>query len=221
MLFFSAPWVIGEGRVMESLRTLEGTDWRWWAMGLLVIVWGLPVLAVAGWLQARKAGVESLQIRKRLEELLDRELPISVDVDARVPVLIEKPLRIPIQVDTKLAFDELIDIETDVPLHVTLPLDTTVETSVFGIGVLKVPIRASIPVDLVIPIRGKIRIKTDALPVHIDDACVAQLPTFDVPIKSRFETKLALLDNLRTAREELKKGVGEVLSTLEGKRDEP
>lgn len=215
LLFFSSPWVIGEGRVLEALRSLEGTDWRWWAMGLLLIVWGVPVLAVAGWVQARKAGVEGIKLKERVESLLDRELPIAVDVDARVPVQIDQPLRIPIQVDTKLAFDEHLDIETSVPLRVSLPLDTVVETSVFGIGAIKVPMRATIPVDLVIPIKGRIRIKTDALPVHIADECVAKLPTFEVPIRSRFETKLALLDNLRTARAELTKGVGEVLSSLE------
>lgn len=216
MLLWSPPWVIGAGRAQDWVAHLEALDWRWWAAGLVLALWGLPLVAVAAWLKARTTGLETERIKSRIEGLLgDRQLPISVDVDARVPVLVEAPLRIPIEVHTRLAFDEELEIETEVPLQVDLPLDTVIETSVFGIGALKIPIRARIPVDLVIPIRGKIRIKTDALPVHIRDECLAQLPAFEVPIKSRFETRLALLDNLRTAGHELRKGVGEVLADLD------
>lgn len=216
LLLLSPPWVIGENRVLESLRTLEDTDWRWWVFGVFFVLWAVPIIAVAGYLQARKVGLETALIRQRFEALLgDKQLPISVDVDTKIPVLVAEPLRIPIEVNTKLAFDESLDIETSVPLRVDLPLDSVIETSVFGLGTIKVPIRANIPIDLVVPIKGKIRIKTDALPVHIKDECVAQLPVFEVPIHSRFETKLALLDNLRTVRQELKKGVGEVLATLD------
>ncbi len=216
LLLLSPPWVIGVGRAQDWVAHVEALDWRWAMAGLVIALWGLPLVAVAAWLKARTTGLETERIRSRIEGLLgDRQLPISVDVDARVPVLVEAPLRIPIEVNTKLAFDEELEIETDVPLQVDLPLDTVIETSVFGIGALKIPIRARIPVDLVIPIRGKIRIKTDALPVHIRDECLAQLPPFEVPIKSRFETKLALLDNLRAAGGELRRGVGEVLKELD------
>lgn len=212
LVLLSPPWIIGEGRAQEALRSVEGLDWRWWLLVPALVLWGAPLVAVAGWVQARKTGLETDKVRERLERLLgDRQLPIVVNVDARIPVQVEAPLRIPIELNTKLAFDELVDIETDVPLRVDLPLDTVVETSVFGLGVLKIPIRARIPVDLIVPIRGKIRIKTDALPVHLEDTCVAHLPPFEVPIKSRFETKLDLLDNLRSARDELR----EVLSGLD------
>jgi hypothetical protein len=211
-VFFSSPWVIGEGRVQHALARFEDTDWRWWAMGLLLLVWGLPVLAVGAWLRARATGFESDRIRSRIEGLLvNRQVPISVDVDARVPVQVEEALRIPIELDTKLAIDEFIEIETMVPIHVTLPLDTDIETSVFGIGALKIPIRATIPLNLVLPIKGKIRIKSDALPVKLKDECIVRLPVFEVPIRSRFETRLDLLDNLRTAGKELRSGVREVL----------
>ncbi|MFT3706256.1 MAG: hypothetical protein QM817_01190 [Archangium sp.] len=199
-LLLSSPWVIGEGRIEESLRRLEDVDWRWWVITAIVLAWGLPIVAVAGWLQARKAGLETDRLRHRIEHLLgDRQLPIAVDVDTRIPVKVEHPLTIPIEIATKLSLDEQLEVETSVPLRVDLPLDTTVETSVFGIGAIKVPIRARIPVDLVVPIKGKIRIKADALPVHIKDSCTATLPQFDVPIQARLETKLGLLDNLRTA----------------------
>ena len=59
VLLLSPPWVIGEGRVSEALRHLEDVDWRWWALGLVLVLWGLPIVAVAGWLQARSAGLET------------------------------------------------------------------------------------------------------------------------------------------------------------------
>ncbi|MBL8916016.1 MAG: hypothetical protein JNM17_35280 [Archangium sp.] len=205
-ILLSSPWEIGEGRVEEALRRFELIDWRWWAITAIVLTWGLPIVAVAAWLRARHAGLETEKIRHRIEGLLgDRQLPIMVDVDTRIPVKVHDPLTIPIEVATRLALDESVDIETSVPLRVDLPLDTVVETSVFGIGTVKVPIRARIPVDLVVPIAGKIRIKADALPVHIKDQCVARLPEFEVPIQTRLETKLALLDNLRAAEKELRK----------------
>lgn len=204
-----------------DLKSIEDVDWRWWFAAVFFLLWAVPVVAVAGWLQARRVGLETEKVKQRFEHLLgDKQLPITVDVDTRVPVQVETPLTIPIEVNTKLAFDELLEIETSVPLRVDLPLDSVIETSVFGLGTLKVPIRANIPIDLVVPIKGKIRIKTDSLPVHIKDEVVARLPVFEVPIQSRFETKLGLLDNLRTVRQELKKGAREVLQSFEARNDD-
>ncbi len=216
LLLLSSPWVIGEGRVLEALRHAEELDWRWWVMVPVVLTWGLPIVAIAAWLQARKTGLETEKIRARIEGLLlNRQIPIVVDVDARVPVQVEAPLRIPIELDTRLAIDELLEIETLVPIRVDLPLDTDIETSVFGIGALKIPIRATIPLNLMLPIKGKIRIKSDGVPVRLKDECIAHLPAFEVPIRSRFETRIDLLDNLRGAGKELRKGMVEVLAKLE------
>lgn len=220
LLFVSSPWVIGDGKVLEVLRTLEGVDWRWWVFIPVLVIWGLPIVAISAWLQARKTGADAATTRSRLEKLLlNRQLPIAVDVDARVPVQVEAPLRIPIELDTKISIDEYVDIETIVPIRVDLPLDTMVETSVFGIGAIKIPIRATIPLNLQLPIKGKIRVKSEALPVKLKDECVARLPVFEVPIRSRFETRIDLLDNLRTAEKELRKGVDQVLAAV--MNDEP
>jgi hypothetical protein len=215
LLFLSSPWVIGEGRVNDFLHGLETIDWRWWVMVPVLVVWGLPVLAVGAWLRARALGLETERLRTGLGSLLrDRQLPIAVDVDARVPVQVEAPLRVPVELDTTMSVDEHIDIETSVPLRADLPMDTVVETSVFGLGTIKVPIRATIPLDLVIPIKGRIRVKSDALPVKVKDECVVTLPVFEVPIQSRFVTRIDLLDNLRPAARRLREGVEEVLSAV-------
>jgi hypothetical protein len=213
LLLFSPPWVIGEGRVHEVLHKVEGLDWRWWVLLLTLIVWGLPIVAVAAWLKARTAVLETEKVRASIASLLqNRQLPVAVDVDTRVPVQVEAPLRIPIELDTTISVDESIDIETMIPLRFDLPMDTVVETSVFGIGALKIPIRATIPINMMLPIKGKIRVKSEALPVRLKDECVVRLPLFEVPIRSRFETRIDLLDNLRSAEKELRKGVGQLLA---------
>lgn len=213
LLLLSPPWVIGAGRVQEVLTDLESLDWRWWAAVLVLVLWGLPLVAVAAWLKARTAGLETEKVRASIASMLhNRQLPVSVHVDTVVPVQVEMPLRIPIELDTKISVDESIDIETVVPIRFDLPMDTVVETSVFGIGALKIPIRATIPINMVVPIKGKIRVKSEALPVRLKDECVVRLPVFEVPIRSRFETRIDLLDNLRTAEKELRKGVGELLA---------
>ena len=214
-MFVTGPWVIGDGKVHEALRTLEGVDWRGWVLLPVLVLWGVPIVAIAAWLKARSTGLEAQKIRSVMESLLlNRQLPIAVDVDAMVPVQVEAPLRIPIELDTKISIDESIDIEALVPIRVDLPLDTVIETSVFGIGVIKIPMRATIPLNLVLPIKGKIRVKSEALPVRLKDECIAHLPVFEVPIRSRFETRIDLLDNLRTAEAQLRKGVDKVLDAV-------
>lgn len=205
-LLVSPPLVIGPNRLREAVEHLEEFDWRWLIIGPAVFVWTMPVIAVVAFLQARRAGVEVERVRELVTTLLqNRQIPILVDVDAKVPVLVAAPLRMPIELNTRMSVDETIDIETEVPIRTTLPLDTYVETSVFGIGSVKIPIRAQIPIDLVLPIVGKIRVRSAGLPVHIKDEVVVQLPEFEVPIRSRIETRIDLLDTLKAAEEHLRK----------------
>ncbi len=205
-LLISPPWTIGAGRIHEVLAHVEERDLRWWVLIPLVLLWGGPVVAVVSWFAARRTGVEVERVRSLLKGLLEnKHVPISVDVDARVPVRIEAPMRVPVEINTVIPVDEMIDIETTVPIRTSLKLDTDVETSVFGIGTLKIPIRAMVPIDLLLPIVGKIRIRSPGLPVHLKEEAVVTLPEFEVPLKTRIETRIDLLDNLRVAEQHLRK----------------
>ena len=208
-LLVSSPWVIGPGRVHEVLQHFEERDLRWWVLVPLVLLWGGPVLAVVSWFAVRSAGVEVERVRTLVSNLLEnKQIPISVDVDTRVPVRVEAPLRVPVEINTLIPVDEMIDIETTVPIRTSLKLDTDVETSVFGIGTLKIPIRAMVPIDFMVPIIGKIRIRSPGLPVHLKEEAVVRMPEFEVPIRTRIETKIDLLDNLRVAEQALRKRLG-------------
>jgi hypothetical protein len=205
-LLFSAPWVIGSGRVHEALTQLEERDLRWWALAPLVLLWAGPLLAVGSYFAAKRAGVEAESVRSLLSGMLEnKRLPMTVDVDTRVPVRIDAPLRVPVEINTVIPVDEMIDIETHVPIRTSLKLDTDVETSVFGIGKIKVPIRAMVPIDMVLPVVGKIRIRSVGLPVHLKEEVLVTMPPFEVPLKTRIETKIDLLDNLRVAEQLLRK----------------
>lgn len=208
-LLFVPPLTIGA----DGLAGLVEFDWRWVLLVPLVVVWGVPVIAVATWRRATSAGVEVQRVRELVSNLLqNRQIPVLVDVDVRVPVRIAQAMRVPVELNTRIAVDELIDIETSVPIRTILPLDTDIETSVFGLGTIKIPIRAQLPIDLILPIVGKIRVKSAGLPVHLKEEVIVQLPEFEVPIKSRLETRIDLLDTLRAAEERLRKtSVGSAL----------
>ncbi len=208
-LLLSDPLTIGQ----SGLAGLAAFDWRKVLLVPVVLVWGVPVLAVATWRRASHAGIEVQKVRELVAGLLaNRQIPVLVDIDVRVPVKVSQPLRVPIELDTRIAVDELLEIETMVPIRTVLPLDTVVETSVFGLGTIKIPIRAQLPIDLMLPVFGKIRVRSAGLPVHLKEEVIVQLPEFDVPIRSRLETRIDLLETLRAAEERLRKIPGPVVS---------
>lgn len=205
-LLLGPPLVIGAGRFDAFAKSVEALDWRWVLLVPIVLVWVVPLLAVLAWLRARRAGLEVERVSAMLSTLLEhRQIPIAVDVDQTVPVEVTTPLRVPMELKTKIAVDDAIDIETSVPIRASLPLDTEVEASVFGLGTIKIPIRANVPLNLTLPVVGKIHVRSAGLPVHLKDEVTVQLPRFEVPIRSRLETRIDLLDNLTVAAEHLRK----------------
>lgn len=201
-IIFAPPITIGS----HGLDRLVELDWRYALLVPAIVIWGGPLIAVVTWQRAARAGVEVQKVRDLVTTLLqNRQIPVLVDVDVRVPVVIEHALKVPVELNTKMAVDELIDIETSVPIRTVLPLDTSIETSVFGLGTIKIPIRAQLPVDFVVPIVGKIRVKSAGLPLHLKEEVIVQMPPFEVPIKSRIETRIDLLDTLRAAEDQLRK----------------
>lgn len=205
-LLLGPPLIIGAGRFDAFARSVESLDWRWVLLVPIVLVWVVPLLAVLAWLRARRAGLEVERVSAMMSTLLEhRQIPIAVDVDQTVPVEVAAPLRVPMELKTKIAVDDAIDVETTVPIRASLPLDTEVEASVFGLGTIKIPIRANVPLNLTLPIVGKIHVRSAGLPVHLKDEVTVQLPRFEVPIRSRLETRIDLLDNLTVAAEHLRK----------------
>lgn len=209
VLLFGPPLTIGAGRFDAFAKSVEAFDWRWVLLVPVLLLWVVPLLAVLAWLRARRAGLEVERVSAMMTTLLQhRQIPIAVDVDQTVPVEVASVLRVPMELNTRIAVDDAIDIETTVPIHATLPLDTEVETSVFGLGTIKIPIRGNVPLNLTLPIVGKIHVRSAGLPVHLKDEVTIQLPRFEVPIRSRLETRIDLLDNLSVAAEHLRKRLG-------------
>lgn len=200
-ILFASPFVIGADRFNDVLTY----DFRWVLFVPSLLVWGLPIVAVLGYLQARAAGLEAQRVRALVSERLqNRQIPVTVDVDVQIPVTIAQPLKVPVELNTRIPVDEQIDIETSVPIRTTLPLDTDIETHVPVLGAVRIPIRAQLPIDLVLPVVGKIRIKSAGLPVDLKEEVVVHLPTFQVPLKTRLETRIDVLDTLRAGEKLLK-----------------
>lgn len=204
-ILLSSPWSIGEGRFAEFILSFERLDFRWWVLAPLVMAWVGPIVLVLVLRQAHEAGLQIAQVRDAMRKLLEgRQIPMAVDVDARIPVRLDGPLRVPIELDTKVPIDEALEIETEVPVRVVLPIDTEVETKVL-LGTIKIPIRAQIPVDFLLPVKGTIRVRSAGMPVRLREETTVYMPEFEVPVRSRIETRVDLLGSLRFAEEALRR----------------
>ena len=194
-LLMAAPLTIGAGRFEAFVTSLERFDFRRPAIALVALVWVVPMALVQLWRQARRLGSESSRLRAALEPLF-KPVPVMVDVDARIPVRVPEPLHVPVELTSQLALDEELEVEAELPVRLEIPIDTEVETTVMRFGVLRVPVRAKIPVDLVLPVKGKVRVRA-TVPISLREVVRVQLPEFEVPIASRLETRIDLVANLR------------------------
>ncbi len=199
--------VIGVGQFDELVYHLETFNFKWWLVGIATALWLLPIVLVVIYRAAVRAGLEVDQLRATLRGILeDRALPIKVDIDTRIPVSFDEPLRVPIQLTTKIDFDEEMEIEGEIPFSTELPIDTDIQTKVLGLGTIRVPIRARLPVDVVVPVKGTMRIKASGVPIEINEVALVDLPPIEIPLRCRIETKIDVLTNLEAAERALRKG---------------
>lgn len=207
-LALASEVVIGVGHFDDFVNRLETFDFRWWLVGIASVGWLLPILLVITWRRAKEAGIEVDKLRARVRELLEGSaIPIKVDIDTRIPVNFDTALHVPVQISTKVDIDSDMEIEAAIPIRTELPIDTMIETSVLGIGKISVPIKARLPLDVVVPIHGTLRIKASGIPIEIDEEVRIELPTIEIPLKCRIETKIDLLSNLEAAEEAIRKGL--------------
>lgn len=122
----------------------------------------------------------------------DRVIPMKVNIDDSIPISFPEKISIPLNFTLKLSLKEQFQIKTSVPLSTTLPLDTVIETSVLGIGKIKIPIRGNIPINIVIPIKESIQVQSEAMNVQVQDTVSIDMPTIQVPIKSSIKTQIPI-----------------------------
>ncbi len=95
--------------------------------------------------------------------------------------------------------DSDVELDADVPIRTELPIETKVETQVLGLGTLSIPIRARVPVDIVVPIKGRTRIKVTGMPIDLTNVAVGRLSAIEIPVRARLQAKIDLLSNFQSA----------------------
>ncbi len=199
-LVFAPPMVIGEGKFDDFVSGFESFNFKWWIVALATPIWLIPIGLVITWQRVKAAGLEIDQLRDKVRTLLeDRFIPVQVDIDERIPVVFDTELEVPVALTTKVDIDSDMEIEARIPIRTELKLDTMIQTKVLGLGKISVPIRGTVPLDFIVPIEGKLRIKASDIPIDIDEMARVEMPPIDIPLTCRIETHIDLLSNLENA----------------------
>jgi hypothetical protein len=198
--------VIGEGRFSAVIHHLESFDFKWWVTGAAFAVWLFPILLFITYQRAKGIGQELHRFQGGLRHLLaDRALPVIVDIDQKVPLELAEPLDVAVELHTSVNVDSDVELEVEVPVRTELPIETKVQTSVLGIGTISIPIHARVPIDVVVPVKGRTRLKVTGMPIHLSNVAVGRLSAIEIPLRARIQAKLDLLSNFETAEHFLTK----------------
>ena len=196
--------VIGAGQFDEMARSLETFDFKWWVVALVAGYWLVPIALTVIWRRAKSAGLEADRVRDIVHKMLaGTALPVTVDIDQVLTLEMDEPVNVPVHLDTKIDIDDTVEVDAEVPIHTVLPLDTDVVTKVLGIGEVKIPLRAQLPIQRMVPIKGSTRLKAIGLPIKVDAVAQVEIRGIEVPLKTRIEAKIDLVSNLATAEEAL------------------
>jgi hypothetical protein len=129
-------------------------------------------------------------------------IPMDVLVDQNVPIALDQKLRIPLDAEFVIGFKERVHVEGHVPIALDLPIDTTIETSVLGIGRVKIPIKAVIPVSVVIPLSAPVTVDAANIPIRLRQDIDVRLPDFSLPLKTKLRIGIPLPTRIRRAANE-------------------
>jgi hypothetical protein len=207
--------VIGEGRFDAFVHQVEKVDFKWWITGFALGLWLLPILLLITYLNAKRVGQLLHDFQGVLRSILaNRTLPIIVDIDQKIPIRLDEPLAVPIELHTEVDIDCDVELEAEVPIRTELPIETKVQTNVLGIGTISIPIRARLPVDLVIPFKGCTRVKATGVPIAVSEIGIARLPAIELPLRARIQARIDLLSNFNSAESFLNRADTGLLDTV-------
>ena len=207
--------VIGHGRLGALIHQVEKVDFKWWIAGSVLVLWLFPILLLVTYLRAKRAGEELHDFRGVLRSILaNQTLPIIVDIDQKIPIRLDEPLAVPVELHTEVNLDSEVELEAEVPIRTELPIETKVQTNVLGIGAISIPIRARVPIDMVIPFKGRTRVKATGVPIALSEIGVARLPAIDLPLRARIQAKIDLLTNFNSAESFLNRTDRGLLDTI-------
>ncbi|MEW6077419.1 MAG: hypothetical protein AB1724_06395 [Thermodesulfobacteriota bacterium] len=119
----------------------------------------------------------------KLSKVLEADIPFKQDVD----VWVDNDFTVPLDVTISVPIDQEIFVEADVPIVTEIPLDgVRVKTSLWGLKDISFPLSGTFPVNITIPFKGPLHVRTDAdvrvqqnVTVHVN-----KLFTFPLDIKA-------------------------------------
>jgi hypothetical protein len=153
---------------------------------------GAVVFAVLVYRRLRRSEEISRALELAQSILRDRTIPIDVEINQEVPISLAGTYRVPADLKLAVSMDDPIDIEARVPVRASIPLDVVVESSVLRLGTVKVPIRAEIPIDMEIPVKTRATIRSDRVTVRLTEELELALPQVVVPLKAKLRVNIPL-----------------------------
>ncbi len=121
-------------------------------------------------LQLNKSMPISINEEFAVKAAFDHEFLINLDTTIPVKFPVSANLQIPINETFEISLDKTFPVHLDKPLRIKdkirviteLPLDTIIETRVFGMN-MKIPVKGSIPVDFIVPLDQDIQVNGELL----------------------------------------------------------
>ena len=197
-VLFAGPIMIGSGKFNSFVNTIETTDYRWWIVGLLSLYFGMSFLFLILFALFNKAFEEVDSIKDNLFKLVkDKRIPIRADINERIMVKLDKPVEANFKVSTSLDIDQSVHIKAIIPIRLNFPLDTIFETKVLGIGVVKIPIKTTIPMNMDFPFEGDVLMNIKDFKLDLEEKAMVEIPPMEVPINCQVESNLNLESNLQ------------------------
>jgi hypothetical protein len=166
--------------------------WLFLAAAAIGAVAGGIVFSALVYRRLRRSTEVERALRLAQNIIKDRVVPIDVDIDQELPIELTGKYVLPSDLRLAVRMDDPIDIEAEVPVRASIPLDVVVESSVLKLGSVKVPIRGQIPIDINIPVKTRAVIKSDALSVSLTKELELALPKIVVPLKAKLRVNIPL-----------------------------
>jgi len=125
----------------------------------------------------------------RLTKVLETEISIRQDLD----VWIDDDFIIPMDLTLPVPIDQEVYVETEIPVETLIPLEgAEIQTGLWGIDGVSLPLKGSIPVKILIPFRKPLHVKTRA-DIRIQEKVKVRVrKQITVPLDLKVQVKLPI-----------------------------
>ncbi|MBT3586965.1 MAG: hypothetical protein HN509_18785 [Halobacteriovoraceae bacterium] len=196
-LIFGPSFIIGSGHFEKFVGLVENFSFRWPIIVVSFSFWILPIFLVLGYFLVRG---ELDRVKAVLETFMENKtIPVHVDLDNTIPIEMDRALEVPVEINTSINFHETVKVKANIPIKLSIPFETNIETSVLGLGKISIPIRSTVPLDFNFPFEDEITIDAPNVPINLKETTLIKMPPFEVPLKTRIKTNIHILSNIRGA----------------------